>query len=563
MGFLYLLSVKAPNRFFLAVLLGAVAGALYSLLIPVILSAVTPSDPLFVVLNDNVRTIFGIKVNNSAMAALFFGACLGIIWASTMSEIILLRVGSDCARDIRTGIYRQISKAPVEAIERIGLSKLITSLNIDVARIITGARVMPLIFVNLVTLIGMLGFLVYLNSDVFKFVMLAIAFGVVFYQLPISVGRSFFTRSREANDAAQESVRGLIYGAKELKLDEDKQSYYSNNILLKHEENLVSAEKSAYTITTATVNIGQLLSFFVIGSVTFIFVNYYPIDTTTLLGVVMVLLYVTGPIGIILNDLPTLAVAAVSYKKVNSLMAEIPAETAELSRGKEKPWRELTLSNVSFAYQNNGEEPGFEVGPIDLTFEAGSLSFIVGGNGSGKSTLSKLVTLLYSPHSGQVYCDNELVTDENINTFRKQIFAIFSDYYLFSQLLTEIDGDKQAEANILLKKLRLDHKVKIVDGHFSTISLSDGQRKRLALLVAVLENRQLYLFDEWAADQDPEFRQLFYTEILPELKRKGKTVVVISHDDRYFYVAEQLIIMEQGRLSAVHSQQNEPVSMQL
>lgn len=551
MGFLYLLSAKAPNRFFLAVLLGALAGVLYSLLIPVILSSVTPADPNFVVFNDDVRTVFGIKISNFAMATLFFGTCLGIIFASSFSEIILLRIGSDCAKDIRTNIYEQISQAPVEAIERIGLSKLITSINIDVPRIITGARVMPLIFVNIVTLVGMLGFLVYLNSDVFQFVMIAIACGVVLYQLPISVGRSFFSRSREANDEAQESVRGLIYGAKELKLDEDKQNYYANEILYKHEQNLVNAEKSAYTITTATVNIGQLLSFFVIGSVTFVFVNYYPIDTTTLLGVVMVLLYVTGPIGIILNDLPTLAVAAVSYQKVNKLLATIPAETAKPSSGKAHHWSKLTLSKVTYAYQDNGEEAGFKVGPIDLTFKPGSLSFIVGGNGSGKSTLSKLVTLLYAPKSGQVYCDDELVTDDNINTVRKQIFAIFSDYFLFNQLLTDIDESKQAQANALLKKLRLDHKVKIVDGYFSTISLSDGQRKRLALLVAILEDRQLYLFDEWAADQDPEFRQLFYTDILPELKSRGKTVVVISHDDRYFDVAEQLIIMEQGRLSEV------------
>ena len=560
MDFLYLLSVRAPNRFFFAVMLGALAGILYSLLIPMLMSAVTPPDPSFTLLNENARSILGVKVSNFSMAALFFGTCLGIIIVSSMSEIMLSRIGSDCARDIRTSIYRQIGTAPVEAIEKIGVSRLITSINIDVPRIIIGARAMPLIFVNLITLVGMLGFLVYLDNDVFNFVILAIAFGVVVYQLPISVGRAFFTKSREANDLAQESVRGLIFGAKELKLDEDKQTFYSNEILLKHEENLVNAEKSAFTITTATVNIGQLLSFFVIGSVTFVLTNYYPIDTTTLLGVVMVLLYVTGPIGIILNDLPGLAIAAVSYKKLKNLMAEIPAESAAISGGGEEKWQKLILSNVSYAYESNGEESGFKIGPVDLVFEPGSLSFIVGGNGSGKSTLSKLITLLYYPDTGAVYCDNDMVTDANINTLRKQVFAIFSDYFLFNRLLIDVSKDKEIEANGLLKKLRLDNKVKIVGGHFSTISLSDGQRKRLALLVAILEDRQLYLFDEWAADQDPEFRYLFYTDILSELKKKGKTVVVISHDDRYFDTADQLIIMEQGQISSVHSQNSKLAS---
>ncbi|MFZ8201758.1 cyclic peptide export ABC transporter [Alteromonas portus] len=552
MGFLNLLSLKAPNRFFFAVVLGAIAGVLYSLLIPLILGSIAPADPGFSLVQEDVRTIFGIKVSNFALAAAFFAACLGILCASSLSEIMLLRIGSDCGRDIRENIYRQISLAPIESIERIGLSKLIASINIDVPRIIIGARIMPLIFVNLITLIGMLGFLVYLNTDVFKFVMMAIFCGVLIYQLPISIGKAFFSRSREANDVAQESVRGLIYGAKELKLDADKQAYYLKNVLLNHERELVRTEKVAYTITTATVGVGELLSFFVIGSIIFIFTNYYPIDTPTLVAVIMVLLYVTGPIGIILNSLPNLAVAAVAFKKVNKLLMDIPKEQAKMHEGKTSHWGKLTLSQVTYSYQGQGDDKGFQVGPIDLEFHPGSLSFIVGGNGSGKSTLSKMITMLYLPSSGEVYCDNESVTAQNINNFRKQIFAIFSDYFLFSQLLIEVTEEVEEQANQLLKKLCLDHKVTLKEGHFSTTSLSDGQRKRLSLLVAILENKQLYLFDEWAADQDPEFRHLFYTEILPELKRKGKTVVIISHDDRYFDVADQLIVMEQGKLAAIN-----------
>ncbi|RZM76720.1 cyclic peptide export ABC transporter [Pseudoalteromonas rubra] len=552
MGFLNLLSLKAPNRFFLAVVLGAIAGVLYALLIPLILSAIAPADPAFATMQTEVHTVFGIKISNYALAAVFFSTCFGILCASSLSEIMLLRIGSDCGRDIRENIYRQISLAPIEAIERIGLSKLIASINIDVPRIITGARIMPLIFVNLVTLTGMLGFLIYLNIEVFKFVMMAILCGALIYQLPISIGKRFFSRSREANDAAQESVRGLIFGAKELKLDSDKQAYYLKNVLLSHEQQLVSTEKVAYTITTATVGVGELLSFFVIGSIIFVFSNYYPIDTQTLVAVIMVLLYVTGPIGLILNSLPNLAVAAVAYNKVNNLMADIPKEQSAICEGNPADWRKLTLSQVVYSYQGQSDEQGFEVGPIDLEFQPGSLTFIVGGNGSGKSTLSKLLTMLYLPHSGEVYCDDELVTVENINNLRKQIFAIFSDYFLFNQLLIEVTEDVAAQANMLLKKLHLDHKVTLKDGHFSTTSLSDGQRKRLSLLVAIVENKQLYMFDEWAADQDPEFRHLFYTEILPELKRKGKTVVVISHDDRYFNVADQLVVMEQGKVATIN-----------
>ncbi len=103
-------------------------------------------------------------------------------------------------------------------------------------------------------------------------------------------------------------------------------------------------------------------------------------------------------------------------------------------------------------------------------------------------------------------------------------------------------------ANRYLERLEIAHKVSIRDGAFSTTDLSTGQRKRLALLNAWLEERPVLVFDEWAADQDPVFRRVFYTELLPELKALGKTIIVISHDDRYFAIADQLIRMQAGRV---------------
>lgn len=548
MGFLNLLSSRAPNKFFLALFLGSIAGILYSLLIPLILTSIAPPDPAFTEVQAEVSTFLGLKVNNYQLAAVYFTSCLLILAASSASEIILYRLGSDSAKGIRTDIYNRISDAPIAALESIGMAKLVASINIDVPRVITGARIIPGIFVNLVTLVGMLGFLLYLNSDIFKLVMLSIVLGIVLYQLPMAVGKKIFAKSREANDASQEAVKGLIFGAKELKLDSDKRRKYFTDILLAHENELVSTEKQAYTITTATVTMGELLSFFVIGAVTFIFTNYYPIDTQSMVGVVMALLYVTGPIGIILNSIPALAVAAVSNRKVKDLLQQIPKERIEEGQERASAWQALILKDVTYSYQGNDDEKGFSVGPINLVLKRAQVSFIVGGNGSGKSTISKLITQHYQPLSGVLYFDDIQVTPSTRNAFRKEIFAIYSDYYLFKDLLIDITPQVEAKASYLLEKLHLSKKVKLVDGQFSTTALSDGQRKRLALLVAMLEDKQLYLFDEWAADQDPEFREIFYTEILPELKQRGKAVVVISHDDRYFSVADQLIVMEQGQI---------------
>jgi putative ATP-binding cassette transporter len=126
--------------------------------------------------------------------------------------------------------------------------------------------------------------------------------------------------------------------------------------------------------------------------------------------------------------------------------------------------------------------------------------------------------------------------------------VVFSDFFLFDSLLgLEVpEGDARPEE--YLERLLLHHKVKIEGGTLSTLDLSQGQRKRLALLTAYLEDRPIYLFDEWAADQDPEFKEVFYRHLLPDLKARGKTVVVISHDDRYYDAGDRLVRLDSGGL---------------
>ncbi|MET7772927.1 ATP-binding cassette domain-containing protein [Nocardia sp. NPDC005366] len=196
------------------------------------------------------------------------------------------------------------------------------------------------------------------------------------------------------------------------------------------------------------------------------------------------------------------------------------------------------------------DDSGFRLGPIDLVFEPGQITFIVGGNGSGKSTLAKLITGLYVPRSGSVALNGEKIDHENIEWFRQNCSAIFSDFHLFEDYLGFDRPGIDDEVHRYLEELQIAHKVTVQNGRLSTIALSQGQRKRLALLTALLEDRQIYLFDEWAADQEPRFREVFYDEILTDLKRRGKTVIVITHDDRYFDRADQLVKLDFGRVVA-------------
>src|SRR5688500_3979755 len=188
------------------------------------------------------------------------------------------------------------------------------------------------------------------------------------------------------------------------------------------------------------------------------------------------------------------------------------------------------------------------LGSTDASLQPGEVVFIAGGNGSGKSTLAKIITGLYPPESGEIRLDGRVVNDTNRDEYRQLFSAVFSDFYLFDDLLGLEKPNLDAQARGYLEQLHLEHKVKVVDGKFSTTALSQGQRKRLALLTAYLEDRPIYLFDEWASDQDPMFKEIFYTRILPDLKACRKTVIAITHDDKYFDLADRLLKLDSGKL---------------
>jgi putative ATP-binding cassette transporter len=203
---------------------------------------------------------------------------------------------------------------------------------------------------------------------------------------------------------------------------------------------------------------------------------------------------------------------------------------------------------VTFAYPSDVDGQAFELGPLDLTFERGEIVFLVGGNGSGKSTFVKVLTGLYDVRAG---CDPSRWRGDHAGQpewYCQHFSAVFSDFYLFDTLLGLDHAGLDARANRLLVELEMDAKLRIVDGALSTTALSQGQRKRLALLTAFLEDRPIYVFDEWAADQDPHYREIFYRRLLPELKANGKTVFVISHDDRYYHLGDRVVKLEYGKV---------------
>jgi len=537
---------RAPNRIFLSILLGALSGICYSLLIPLVQAGINGSGGAAT--GGDVAMFLGFEIYQYKLALLFFGICLFVLVTRSISQVSLMRVAMDVTTELRKTLYEQIARAPIADLERIGSSKLIATITTDVGRIVFGARALPDLLISAVTIVGMLGFMAYLNYSVFIFVMEAIVFGVITYQIPVFIANKYFHRSRQRIDLLQEAIQGLIAGAKELKLDAGKRERYFADVLMENEYAVLEADKAGNTVIRLAANYGDMISFFVIGVIAYVFINYHAITPSELTGVVMAMLYITTPIALVINTVPSVVMAKISLNKVNSIMRSIPAESYPAGCSELPAWTELRVRNLCYQHRGSKEEAGFQVGPIDLDIRRGEVTFIVGGNGSGKSTLSKLLTLHYAASGGDILFGESRLTDDNFASYRQRICSIYSDYYLFDRLLCEPKPEEEARIREYMSLLKLEDKLAIEGRKFSTTALSDGQRKRVALLAALLEDKDLYLFDEWAADQDPSFKEVFYRRIVHDLKARGKAVIVISHDDRFFDEADRLIYMEQGRV---------------
>ena len=303
-------------------------------------------------------------------------------------------------------------------------------------------------------------------------------------------------------------------------------------------------------IFSAASHWSETLIFIFIGFIVFILPHLMAVDPKIITSSCITVLYMFGPVTILIGTFPILGRANIAILKIQKLGLSLGhQDNDDTSAPLPSPvWNSLELSGVTHTYHRENETTNFLLGPLDLSFSPGQMTFVTGGNGSGKTTLIKLITGLYIPESGEIRLDGDAITDGKWDDYRQLFSVVFSDFYILEKLFG-LESDKvDARANNYLVELQLDQKVKVNSGAFSTTELSQGQRKRLALLTAFLEERPIYIFDEWAADQDPFFKEIFYHRLLPDLKSRGKTVIVITHDDRYYDVADRVIKLDYGKV---------------
>ncbi len=483
----------------------------------------------------------------------FVALCIVVPVTRITSELMLTHLGQGTIYDLRMRISRRILSVPLRHLEELGAPKLMATLTDDIPAITQVVTLLPVLSINLAILIGCLVYLGMLSWQILLAVVGFIVVGIVSYQLPVARAMKYFRRSWDERDRLFKHFRALTEGSKELKLHHGRREVFLSRVLHDTATAFRRMNIRAQTIYTIASSWGQLLVFVVIGVVLFALPSLPlgEMDRKVMTGFTLVLLYLMTPLQVLMNSLPGLSRAEIALGRVEKMGVDLAEHASDAERDLvplDEGWTTVRLSGVTHTYHREGEERDFLLGPIDLELTRGELVFVAGGNGSGKTTLAKILVGLYLPEEGTITLDGEVIDDERRESYRQLFTAVFSDFFLFDQFLGLESADLDERARGYLEGLQLAHKVEVDGGTLSTTELSQGQRKRLALLTAFLEDRPIYVFDEWAADQDPYFRDVFYLEILQELKRRGKTVIVISHDDRYYNAGDRLVKLEYGKI---------------
>jgi putative ATP-binding cassette transporter len=486
----------------------------------------------------------------------YIALMLTVLIFNIASQLISTRLSQDNIFNLRMKLCREILATPLRQLEELGSPRLLASLAEDVPAITGALLTIPGLCVNLAILVVSLIYLGWLSTTLLIMMLIITVIGAAIYQLVVMKAMQSIRMARQEHNALFKHYRAMTEGSKELKLHRDRRNAFLSETL---EPTAISVRTHIVTgnaFFTFANTWSQFVFYAFIGFIMFALSDNKAVGSHALTGYTLTVLYIMGPIGSILSMAPNLGRARVALNQIEELGLSLAAAGRESDSTQYPAVSQypatLDLTGVTYSYPSEGEESNFILGPIDLMLKPGELVFLIGGNGAGKTTLAKLMTGLYAPDGGEMRLNGDLITDDNREYYRQHFSAVFSDFYLFESFMGMVTPDLDGQAKQYLKKLQLDHKVRVTDGVLSTTSLSYGQRKRLALLMAYLEDRPFYVFDEWAAGQDPAFKNVFYTQLLPELRSRGKTVMVITHDDRYFDVADRIIRLDSGRNGALH-----------
>lgn len=469
---------------------------------------------------------------------------------------MLLRSGramKNIVYDFRTRICERMSQVSLQDFEQLGKPDIQLVLGRDIGLLSTPSAHFFSVPATLITTTLSLMYLCYLSVGTFAIVLLLnIAYSLFFLEYRMKTMETMNIGGKIEGDLFRK-ISHLSFGFKELKMHRPRRDALIYQHLFPVAEDVRGTQHRINQHLATNFSVGDVYYYFAIGVTLFVLPSLQVLVGSQAASAITVMIFLFGNLGEILFAFTILMQYDVAVDRLQKLekSLERPAPdenaTESLRLMHETRFERLKLAECVFSYHDAKGNAIFKVGPIDLTITQGELLFIVGGNGSGKSTLLRMLCGLYLPETGSLTLNDVPITANNVDRFRQYFSTVFTDFHLFD-LLYGLENVPEARVLELQKRFMLDHKTYFSGQQFSTLDLSTGQRKRIALLTAILEDRPIMILDEVSADQDPEFRRFYYDVLLPELKSMGKTVLVVSHDDRFFDRADRVLYMDYGLL---------------
>jgi putative ATP-binding cassette transporter len=496
----------------------------------------------------------GYQKINLRYLTLFIIAMTLYIMCQRYSAMRMVRITTRLGQTLRVRVVEKVLASELTVLERIGSSRIVNSLSRDATTISDSGEAMidglqAIIFIGFAYL-----YILWLSLPAFVLSVASAILSVTIVMRNQALTQTLLGRQRAREVDFLNNVSDAIDGFKETRLNSRRREDLKKDIYVTSDAVTALREEVEDVHTRSTI-LGRSTLYMLVATVVFLLPAVVETYSMVISETVTAILFVVGPLGLLVGIIPYLERANEAARAIGELEQQLDAEHATAppsaangTTAASTP-QPITIEQVRFGYKG-GNGDLFVLGPVSLKIDIGEIVFLTGGNGSGKSTLLKLLTGLYVPDSGLMLSGSVPVGSENIQSYRETFSAIFSDFHLFRRLYGMF-GTSDAAVSDLLQRMQLAHKVRFAGDRFSSLELSTGQRKRLALVVALLEDRPILVFDELAADQDPEFRRFLYEELLPGLKADGRTVIAATHDDRYFHVADKVVKLEYGKVEYV------------
>lgn len=266
-----------------------------------------------------------------------------------------------------------------------------------------------------------------------------------------------------------------------------------------------------------------------------------------------------------LSFLPTMPQLNYKIAALEQVLETAPLkQTSDDFHGKN---HDICFEHVTFGYEKTQQGPDGKpivmmdeiLHDISFTAKSGQKTALVGESGSGKSTLAKLLIHYYDPQQGSIRIGGQKITEMSLEALNNQISYVAQDQYLFNTSLLEnirmgrpgatdkevLEAAKKAQCMEFLEKL--PQGIHSMAGDAGKM-LSGGQRQRISLARAILKNAPVIVLDEATAYADPENEEKMEAAIAELVK--GKTLFVIAHKLPAIMNADQICVVEHGRLAA-------------